>query len=543
VTTAAAAPPSRGERLHALGERPFDLVVIGGGITGAGVAREAALRGLACALVERRDFAYGSSSRSTKLIHGGLRYLRQGDFKLVAEAVRERQLLLDMAPHLVKQLPFAFPVYRGDPDGLPLLRLGLTLYDAFAGRKATHHRPLRPDALVERVPMLERRGLVGGAIYSDCRTDDARLTLEVVQSAMEAGALALNYAEAVAFDHDGSGRLTAVLVRDALSGEEVRVTGRRVLAAVGPWGDIVRRLDAPAAEGMLRRTRGVHLCVPWQRLPLPCAVIMRGRDGRLMFAVPTPGYTYVGTTDTEYDGDPDQAPVTAADAAYVLEATNRTFPRAAITPGDVVSTWSGVRPLVRPRRARGPSAISRDYVLLPAPSGLVTVGGGKLTAFRAMAVSILDRLFPATRRAAHASSQASLPGAPGPDAALVAEAALRSGLGQEEAQRLAEPYGGRFSDLASAIEPTSQGDDARLAWYRAMVGHAVRHEMAETLEDVVLRRTPIMLFSQGNGGPYLARFAADMAALRGWPAARAEREAETCRERVDAMFAWRDESV
>lgn len=531
----------RRERLRALSQETFDLTVIGGGITGAGVAREAALRGLRCALVERRDFGYGASSRSTKLIHGGLRYLRQRDFKLVAEAVRERQRLLALAPHLVKALTFAFPVYRGDPDGLMLLRLGLTLYDAFAqGGGAARHRAFSAGGLLAREPMLERRGLVGGATYSDCRTDDARLTLEVVQAAAEAGAVVANYAEVVALPHDRAGRLGGVIVRDALSGDEFRVAGARVLAAAGPWADGLRRLDGPEAEPMLRLTRGVHLCVAWERLPLRHAVVMRGRDGRLMFAVPTPGHTYMGTTDTEFDEDPDGAGVLGADAAYILEAVNRTFPAARIVPADVVSTWAGVRPLVRPRGERRPSAISRDYALFSAPSGLVTVGGGKLTAFRAMASHIVDVLFPATRRAAGAaSSNAPLPGADEADEDAVSDVVRRTGLPPALARRWAEPYGRRLPRVAARIGPRADGEDPRLVWFRAALRHAVAHEMAQTLEDVCLRRTPIMLFTPGNGREWLQALADEMAALLGWSPARAQSEVEALRRRVDAMFAWR----
>ena len=530
----------RRARLRALEGGRFDLLVVGGGITGAGVAREAALRGLSCALVERRDFAHGSSSRSTRLIHGGLRYLRQGDFRLVAESVRERQNLLTMAPHLVKTLPFAFPVYRGDPDGLALLRLGLTLYDAFAGRSlAMRHRALGAGALTSLVPFLARDGLLGGATYTDCRTDDARLTLTVAASAAEAGAVVANYAEVVAFEHDGAGRLVAATVADALSGERMRVSAGRTLAAVGPWADGLRRLDAAGAPPLLQRTRGVHLCVPHERLPLDCAVIMRGRDGRLMFAVPTPGYTYMGTTDTEFDGDPDEAGITPADAAYVLEAVSRTFPGTGIAPADVVSAWAGVRPLVRPRGDRSPSAISRDYVLFPAPSGLVTVGGGKLTAFRAMASSIVDRLFPKTRGAASAS-RSPLPGAGAPDDATVTQVARRTGLPPEWARAWAEPYGAHFARLAPYIAPPADGSGAALAWFQAMTRYAAQYEMAQTLEDVLLRRTPVMLFTPQNGRAHYEALAREMAAPLGWSPARAQAEAEACRRRVESMLAWRD---
>src|SRR5919201_1569547 len=299
----------------------FDLLVIGGGITGVGVAREAALRGLRVAVVERMDFAYGTSSRSTKLIHGGLRYLRNLEFRLVREAVEERQHLIRMAPHLVHPLPFVFPVYAGDPDPLWKLKLGLVLYDWFAGPSNTiPHTIYRGARLLEYEPLLHPEGLVDGAIYADTATDDSRLVLEVLMSAVDAGAVAANYAEAVELRTDGQGRLIGARVRDALNGDQFDIRATRVLNAAGPWADSVRRLEVPGTGPLLRLTKGVHITVPRARLPVRHAVTMRGVDGRVMFAVPSGNYTYLGTTDTDHRGIPDAAAIEWSDVSYVLSA-------------------------------------------------------------------------------------------------------------------------------------------------------------------------------------------------------------------------------
>ncbi|MBV9169426.1 MAG: glycerol-3-phosphate dehydrogenase/oxidase [Chloroflexi bacterium] len=524
----------------------YDLLVIGGGITGAGVAREASLRGLRVALVEGRDFASGTSSRSTKLIHGGLRYLKQFDFRLVAEAVRERQLLLRMAPHLVQATPFMFPVYRGDPDSLLALRAGLFVYDLFAGLRASvPHRIFAPEQVLGREPWLRRDRLIGGALYTDSRTDDARLTLAVLESATRHGAAAGNYLELEALLRLASGRLAGARVRDTLTGRCYEVRATRVLAAVGPWADFVRRLDDPAAPPILRLTKGVHVAVARERLPVGDAVVMRSRDRdrRMMFAIPRWRSTYLGTTDTDFDQDPDRATAESSDVEYILEATNGWFPGANLTDDDVVSTWVGLRPLVRPSRAASPSAVSRDYQLFQSQSGLVSVGGGKLTAFRAMAEHIISELFPGSDGArVRAASMAALPGADGvlPTTADWHQLAGRTGASPEEVQAWCGMYGASLNEL-SALFPQDQSGDPGLDWHRAMTRYGVRYEMAQRLEDVYRRRTGLMLFTRDNGRGWLDPLADEMALLLGWSAERKNEEIRRTRAEMDAMFAYRGE--
>lgn len=519
----------------------FDLLVIGGGITGAGVAREASLRGLRVALVEQNDFAFGTSSRSTKLIHGGLRYLKQFDFKLVREAVEERQLLLEMAPHLVKATPFVFPVYRGDEDGLLKLRAGLVFYDLFARmRAAVPHRIYKPAGLLEQEPGLRTDGLTGGAVYTDGRTNDGRLTLAVIQSAIDHGAVVANYANVTSFLYAPEGRLAGVCVEDTITGHSFEVKAARILAAAGPWADAIRRLDDPDAKPLLRLTKGVHLTVPHERLPLQNAVVMRGRDQRMMFAVPSGDYSYIGTTDTDHHGPATTARVEREDVTYILDAANRSFPAARLDENDVVSAWVGVRPLIQPEGNVNPSGVSRDYALFHSPSGLVTVGGGKLTAFRAMASKIVDGLFPSTVSRVHLTlSTAPLPGSGSqPDPSECQALATRTNAPLASVQQWGEAYGSNLGRVTEYL-PELPSANPQLAWFQAMTRYAVQHEMAQRLEDVYCRRTNLLLMSDGNGRQHLEPLAAEMAALLGWSPDRTRDEIDRCRSLIQQMFMWR----
>jgi glycerol-3-phosphate dehydrogenase len=537
----------RGRALRELANNTFDLLVIGGGITGAGVAREASLRGFRVALVEQNDFGSGTSSRSTKLIHGGLRYLKQLDFGLVAEAVRERQLLLGTAPHLVEATAFLFPVYRGDPDSLIALRAGLLAYDLFARLQApVPHRMLAVGDVLSREPYLRASDLVGGAVYTDSRTDDGRLTLAVLRSAVQFGAMVANYAGVEAFLRRRDGCVAGAVVVDSLSGERLEVRASRVLVAAGPWADQLRRLDDPAAPPILRLTKGAHLAVPAARVPLRHAVVIRGRDRerRMMFAIPHGQFTYVGTTDTDYSGDPAALTVECTDVRYILEAANTAFPEAHLGEADVISTWVGLRPLVRPSRATTASAVSRDYQLFRAPSGLVSVGGGKLSAFRGMAEHIVDDVLPGSKT--HGSqrlSRAVLPGADGPLPTQADWTTLARATGTT-ADRLSEWCGIYGSDLeeVAACRGSTDLQEPALEWHRAMTRYAVDCEMAQRLEDVYRRRTGLMLFSHDNGRSWLETLASDMAELLNWSADRRREEISRTMLAIDRMFAFRADS-
>ncbi|MDA8345491.1 MAG: glycerol-3-phosphate dehydrogenase/oxidase [Thermaerobacter sp.] len=523
--------------LQRLASEQFDLLVVGGGITGSGIAREATLRGLRVALVEARDFASGTSSRSTRLIHGGLRYLRQGEVRLVREAVRERELLLGMAPHLVRPLPFLFPVFRGDPDALSLVRLGVALYQRLGGLPVrSRHLLMTPNAVREQVPLLRSEGLRGGALYEDALTDDARLTLAVAQSAAGEGAAVANYCRVLRFLSGPDGDVRGAEVRDEESGAIFPIMAERTVIAAGAWTDRLREGEAP----LLRLTKGVHLTLRREDLPLSSACVVRGPDGRLMFAIPDGPVTYVGTTDTDVASPGDDS-ITSDDAEYIFAAIRRTFPDANISPASVIGAWSGVRPLVRLRPGPAPSQVSRDYRLVFSPDGLVYVVGGKLTAFRAMAERIIDRVFPNTPSAeVRLRSRRPLAGgeAPLPHSEDWRRLARTVSVPEPLLTRELAPYGAAAPSVLADL-PAGISGPPQHRLLRMRLRYAVREEMALHLTDVLQRRTDFLRFSAGKTRAQIAALGQEMALLQGWSEARQAAEVAAVEGIWRSMFQWR----
>jgi len=521
--------------LDALGSGTFDLLVVGGGINGAGIARDAVLRGMRVALVEQGDFASGTSSRSSKLIHGGLRYLEQGHVRLVREATRERERLRRLAPHLVRPMRFVFPLYKGTSLRPWMLRLGLLGYDVLAGiRTVQRHRMLAPADVARLEPTLRQDGLRGAGEYWDCWTNDARLVLETLLSAVEAGTVALSYAEVTALDKV-DGRITGARVRDRIDGGEVTVRARVVVNAAGPWVDKLRALDAPDARTRLRLTKGVHVVVPRDRIGHEAAIVLRAvADRRVMFVIPWDRHTLVGTTDTDHVGGPDVPPtVDPEDVAYLLDTVNHYFPAARLAPGDVVSAFAGLRPLVAPpvRRGAAPSDVSREEEIFASPAGLLTIAGGKLTTYRLIAAKVVDRVVRALRAAGDerrfgpsATAERALAGGATPPEDVAARLARQNGhpLGAAVLAHLARRYGER----ATAVLERVANDRALAAPIvsglpdpRAEVVTAVEDEWAMTLEDVLRRRTQVALFDPGAGSAAAGDVAGLMAPRLGWSGA------------------------
>jgi glycerol-3-phosphate dehydrogenase len=361
----------------ALESHIFDLLVIGGGITGAGVARDAAMRGMSVAIIEKADWANGTSSRSSRLIHGGIRYLEHGQIGMVRESVREREILLRIAPHLVKPLEFTWPVYEGARLPKWKLRIGLTLYDTLAGkRRGRRHHSLDCKGVLALEPRLGKKGLKGGASYFDAATDDAGLTRANVMSAVEHGAVAVNLAMMESITKS-SGKADGAMVRDMENGGTLRVAAREIVSATGPW----------QAKG----TKGSHIVVPRSRMGNESAVTMTSPDdGRVMFVLPSGDETVVGTTDLRTDESPDEVSITGAEIEYMLRASNSYFPDAKLTDDDVVRTWSGIRPLAAAPDGTSPSSIPREHRIERSETGVIVVTGGKLTTYRAMAAEIVD---------------------------------------------------------------------------------------------------------------------------------------------------------
>ena len=519
-----AAPTARPRALAALAERTFDLLVIGGGITGAGVARDAALRGLSVALVERDDFASGTSSRSSRLIHGGLRYLEHGYVHLVLEASTERRLLLRLAPHLVRPLPFTWPVYRGARVARWKLAAGLALYDALAlFRNVGRHRRLSANEVARREPALARDGLVGGAAYFDAATDDARLTLANALGAAAAGAIVVNHAEARALTVE-NGRATGAVIVDRLAsaGPRIAVSARAIVNATGPWTDVIRRLEDPAGVATVRGTKGAHVAVPRDRIGNRDALtLLSPIDGRVMFVLPAGTNAIIGTTDTHTTVPPDDVRASERDVRYLLESVNAFFPAARLTAPDVVSAWAGIRPLIASGFGDGPASASREHAIVRSARGVIAVTGGKLTTHRLMAAQVVDEVLGTLGRGRCRSPTESVP-LPGGDIASISDeiALATADVGSAGlARHLVEAYGTGWRavwDIATDDRALAQPLVPGLHYLRAELVHGVTREMACTLADLLVRRTHVAFETKDRGRAAATEAARIVAPLLRW---------------------------
>ena len=538
---------TRADRLRRLETEQFDVLVVGGGITGAGIARDAAMRGLRTALVERGDFASGTSSRSSRLVHGGVRYLEHGHLRLVFESSRERRTLLRIAPHLVRPLRFTWPVYRGARVPRWKLNAGLFMYDALAVfRNVGNHQSLDAREVLAREPALRRDDLVGGAQYFDAATDDARLTLANVIASEAHGAVALNHASVVRLVRDGV-RVSGAVV--SVEGSEVTVRARAVVNATGPWTDELRTLDGATSTSAVRGTKGVHIAIARERLATQAALtLLSPVDGRVMFALPSTATTIIGTTDTPTHERPDSARAADEDIAYLLATANLFFPAAHLTPADVVAAWAGIRPLVAAGFKRDAASASREHQIDRSPSGLISVSGGKLTTYRSMAAEVVDAVERALGMSPTRARTDRVP-LPGGDLRSVDEALRAAELEVGDAviaRRLVEAHGSRWRDVAAitAEEPALARRLVRdLPYLLAEVVHAVEHEMAVTLGDVLIRRLRLA-YEMADHGRSAARVATAVLAGRlGWDNARAREELARYEGEVDRIFGTKEPPV
>ena len=521
---ASLSPAARTHALTALGQDEFDVLVIGGGITGAGIARDAALRGLRVALVEAVDFAAGTSSRSSKLIHGGVRYLAQGDVALVREAASERATLRRIAPHLAATLTMVMPTHgRGTHMKLGA---GLWAFEKLASIPAgERHAMWSRDEALAHEPTLAAEHLYGAAAFTEYLTDDARLVLENVKGAVVAGATCANHAEVT--------RVVAgtVHVRDTLGDATYEARARVVVNAAGPWVTDVFRRAGVVPNRALQLTKGIHLVVARARLPLRHAVVMQAHDRRSVFAVPRDDVIYLGTTDTLYDAAVLTPEITAADARYLLDAASRTFAGPPLTEADVIGAWAGLRPLLA-EPGKSPSEISRrDEIMLDQGSGLITIAGGKLTTFRRMAERVVDLVCErlGTPAVPCRTAEVVLPAARVPPPTAAALQAALPGLGAVEAARLIRLYGAEASPIV-AQAATLDAAGALPPLRRAEAEHALDHEMALTLEDVLERRTRLLLFDAQQGMDGLEALAQLAAERLDWSRERTADEVRHCRQ-------------
>ncbi|ALC18112.1 glycerol-3-phosphate dehydrogenase [Desulfuromonas soudanensis] len=516
-------PPSPHQRDPSrLTRQRFDALIIGGGINGAGIARDLALRGVRVALVEKEDFASGTSSASTKLVHGGLRYLERFDFRLVFESCRERRILQTIAPHLVRPLPFFIPVYKGDPRSLLTIRAGMTLYDLLAlFRNTGRHTILSADETLRSEPALQGEGLVGAARYWDCRMDDARLCLENILAAAEAGAEVFNYMTLTSLLKRG-GKVCGARLRDGIDGQEREVEATVIINATGPWLDRLCALDGDDAA-KLRTTRGTHILVPRINCGDEALYLTAGRDDRLFFVIPWGELSLIGTTDVDDRRDPDNLTPTEDDIAYLLGEAKRHLRTPELKRDDIVSSFAGLRPLVAEEESKA-TRTSREHRLFTSASGLLSVGGGKYTTYRAVAEEVSSRVMELLGRPRGPSLTGSTPlpgGATGDFRRYLATQVplWRSAcdLPRERLEGLADLYGSRTPRLLAMADaepdllyPIVAGSPL----LALQVAYAVDFEGARTPEDILRRRTPLALLP-GRGLAELPAVAEIMASRLG----------------------------
>jgi glycerol-3-phosphate dehydrogenase len=528
----------RGAVLGRLATERFDVLVIGGGITGAGAALDAASRGLRVALVEARDLASGTSSRSSKLIHGGLRYLEQFDFKLVYEALRERDLLVSrLAPHLVKPVSFLYPLYKKVVER-PYVGAGLVLYDAMEGtrRPVPHHRHLSARGALKRAPALSPDRLAGAMLYYDAQVDDARYALTVARTAAAHSAVVATRISAVGLLRAADGeRVTGARVRDEETGRLLEVSAEAVVVCAGVWTDLVHELAGVRAGYRVRMSKGVHIVVPRAAVDADTGMILR-TDKSVLFFIPWGQHWIVGTTDTDFSGDPAEPAPTEDDVEYILAAANRVLARP-LTRGDVVAVYAGLRPLVDPRVGNGAkptTKLSREHVVDTPVPGLASIAGGKFTTYRLMARDVIDAAVADFGREVPGSVTGQVPllGADGLAAVQPAAGRLAEdyGVPREAVEHLLDRYGTRAEEVlrlaradAGLARPLAQGHP----YLRAEVAYAVTHENALHVEDVLMRRTRLFIESADAGAGAAADVAAIMGRLLGW--SRRRRGAETRR--------------
>ena len=522
----------RAASLLRLQAEPFDLLIIGGGITGAGIALDAASRGLKTALIEKKDFAFGTSSRSTKLIHGGLRYLKQLEFGLVKEVGSERAVVHKLAPHLVIPEKMLLPLYEKRGLGSTLTSIGLKLYDWLAGVKPEDQRKmLTRKQTLKQEPLLNPLDVKGGAIYAEYRTDDARLTIEIIKTASAHGATLSNYCEGMDFIYEGE-EMTGIRVFDKLTDKSFVIRSKVIVNAAGPWVDLLREKDKSKAGKHLHLTKGVHIVVPHEKLPVTQSIYFDVGDGRMIFAIPRGRTTYIGTTDTNYAGNLDEVFTEMTDAAYLIHAVNQTFNNVNLKQSDIESSWAGLRPLIH-EEGKAASELSRKDEIFESPSGLISIAGGKLTGYRKMAERVVDLVV--KRKFDERDLKSCLTGS-----LRLASSnfknydevkryrdeifeKLKSDRLQHHANTIVSNFGKQCDDILERFEKLKEPDN-EIRLVKAQLQYCLEMEMVKTATDFFVRRISLVYFDL----PLLRRimepclrFMADELA---WPAARALEE-------------------
>lgn len=542
----------RAEMLQKMKTETFDLVIIGGGITGAGVARDAASRGMKVALVEANDFAFGTSSRSSKLIHGGIRYLENYEFHLVFEALSERALLFDIAPTLVHPLRFVLPLYQGNRVGMFKMGLGMWAYDALSLFEAPEpHERLSADESVRRLPLLQPRGLQGSYVYSDAYMDDDRLVIETMRSAVKLGAVVANRVKAVdAVMTDGE--VSSIVCEDLKTSSRFEVRGKHFVSTVGPWTDKVAVDLLKTWKKVLRPSKGVHLTFNRSRFSfdgkeVKDAVVMAAdNDKRIVFGIPRHEMFIIGTTDTDFSGDPKDVATTAQDVEYLLKVASEYFPGANLTKDDIIASYAGVRPLVDDG-SETESKTSREHLIYNDDRNMTFVAGGKYTTYRRMALDAVESTldyFDVNDRVRFGRPQTQKPlnelasvDRLGNARRSVERYSRETGLGHDAVKLLVERHAAEAEHLFSFDPGASYSDEERVWTIEAK--HAIRETMCDSLVDFYARRVPLVLSRADHGLPYLARISRVFQEEIGWSDQERASQSQRLQEYLKHEFAWR----
>ena len=538
--------------IEQLNNSTFDLLIIGGGVTGAGIALDAAARGLKVALLEMQDFASGTSGRSTKLIHGGLRYLKQLEFKLVSEVGKEREIIHKIAPHLTRPETMLLPIFKNGSFNKFSVRLGMWVYEWLAGvKREERHRVLTAAQTLESEPLLKKEGLLAGVLYYEYRTDDARLTVEVIKEAVARGVQALNYMRVTGFVYQGN-KINGVTVEDMFAKNTYTIYSARVVNAAGPWVDDLDQMDGAGHGKKLKLTKGIHLVVDKSKLPVSQSVYFDTADKRMIFVIPREGKTYIGTTDTFYQGDKIHPQITAEDQAYLLKAVNAYFPRNTLAVSEIESGWAGIRPLIN-KPGKGPSEISRKDELFEWDSGLITIAGGKLTGYRKMAQRVVDTLTKTGRFSSTAgpltisecsTDRISLAGRDATGSFHFPEFVIDKtkegeelGLSKEEASRLIYRYGSNVDKIYGYVRDLKQANYAGElpSWVYAQLLYSVDYELCTTPCDFFIRRTGALYFDISMVRHCKNALIGTMNQLLGWDEALKKKLADELQSALDAL--------
>ncbi|MDO1445630.1 FAD-dependent oxidoreductase [Rhodocytophaga aerolata] len=525
----------------------LDVLVIGGGITGAGIALDAQSRGLQTGLLEMQDFAAGTSSRSTKLVHGGLRYLKQFEFGLVAEVGRERAIVYENGPHVTRAEPMLLPLVKNGSLGKLGASIGLSVYDLLAGVKSSERRKmLSAQETLQREPLLRPDILQAGAYYFEYRTDDARLTIEILKEAVQQGAVALNYVKVIGFIYNAQKRITGVQAEDRLTGKTYEINAKKVVNATGPWVDTLDSKDDPSKGDKLHITKGVHIVLDHAKLPIRQAIYFDAPDKRMVFAIPREGKTYVGTTDTTYKGEMEHPLMTEEDKTYLINAIRYMFPDTKVQASDIESNWVGLRPLIR-QPGKGPTEISRKDEIFQYASGLITIAGGKLTGYRKMAervVNILSEQFSKDEgKTVPACQTAKIPVSGGNVGGAAkfrefvnqkTQQGISLGLSEKYARKWSEMYGANVEQLFSRLKD-STGETNTFGLPPELVvqlQYSLEEELTATPTDFFIRRTGALYFNIDWVRQWQEGVVAYMANYFGWDIKTTEIHSQTLQSRL-----------